>query len=260
MVELYDLNQPWGANTWPWPYFDDPKVEAVHRFSKDVNHSLKIDTAMHIGTHIDAPLHFAPEGWDISEIPLDRLFGEGLVLDISDKVDEYDIITPEHCKEAADEAGLEIKKGDFLVLYTGWKEYFQTGENPNELTYFAKHPGPHKEFTDWWIEMDFPWVGNDTPAIEHPLNTAIRGYREDLDLPGELEEALDEPIEEVLPDDEWLYTHKNALPENLMMVENLGGDIDHPDVLNERLHLASFPWKWDNGEAAFCRTVAFKDL
>jgi kynurenine formamidase len=44
------------------------------------------------------------------------------------------------------------------------------------------------------------------------------------------------------------------------MVENLGGDIDHPDVLNERLHLASFPWKWDNGEAAFCRTVAFKDL
>jgi len=63
-----------------------------------------------------------------------------------------------------------------------------------------------------------------------------------------------------LPEEHWLYAHKNALPEQLMMVENLGGDIDHPDVLNTRVHLGSFPWKWEHGEAAFCRTVAFKDL
>ena len=44
------------------------------------------------------------------------------------------------------------------------------------------------------------------------------------------------------------------------MVENLGGQIDHPDVLNERVILGTFPRKWENGEAAFCRTIAFKDL
>jgi len=121
---------------------------------------------------------------------MDRLFGTGLVLDISEKVGAHSIITPEHCQEAADEAGLEIREGDILVLYTGWMEYFLNGEHPNELTYFARHPGPHKAFTDWWIDMDFPWVGNDTPAIEHPLNTAIRDYRPDLDLAGEFLKAL----------------------------------------------------------------------
>ena len=34
----------------------------------------------------------------------------------------------------------------------------------------------------------------------------------------------------------------------------------NPDVLNERVILGTFPWKWENGEAAFCRTIAFKDL
>jgi kynurenine formamidase len=260
MTDLYDLNQPWGANTWPWPYFDDPTVEAVHRFSRDVNHSLKITTAMHIGTHIDAPLHFDPEGWDIADIPLDRMFGTGSILDISDSVDEYSIITPEHCYNAAENAGLEIRQGDILVLYTGWKEYFQTGEHPNELTYFAKHPGPHREFNDWWLEMEFPWVGNDTPAIEHPLNTAIREYRPDLDLPGEMEQRLGIDFDEALPEDDWLVIHKETLGAGYSMVENLGGDIDHPDILNQRVTIGAFPWKWEHGEAAFCRVVAFDGL
>ena len=52
----------------------------------------------------------------------------------------------------------------------------------------------------------------------------------------------------------------NKLLHVLTMVENLGGQIDHPDVLNERVILGTFPRKWVNREAAFCRTIAFKDL
>jgi kynurenine formamidase len=40
-------------------------------------------------------------------------------------------------------------------------------------------------------------------------------------------------------------------------VENVGGQID--DVLDRRIRFACFPWRFQGGEAAFCRAVAFVD-
>jgi kynurenine formamidase len=42
--------------------------------------------AEHCGTHTDAPSHFAKGKWRLGDIPLDRLTGPGVVIDISDKV------------------------------------------------------------------------------------------------------------------------------------------------------------------------------
>jgi kynurenine formamidase len=42
-----------------------------------------------------------------------------------------------------------------------------------------------------------------------------------------------------------------------MHIENLGGDIDAPELQNKRCIISTFPWKFRGGEAAFCRTVAF---
>jgi arylformamidase len=39
----------------------------------------------HIGTHIDAPAHFAPEGALINQLDLDTLMGRALVVEILDK-------------------------------------------------------------------------------------------------------------------------------------------------------------------------------
>ena len=37
----------------------------------------------HGGTHIDAPVHFAQGRWTVDQIPLDRLIGSAVVLDVS---------------------------------------------------------------------------------------------------------------------------------------------------------------------------------
>jgi len=42
-----------------------------------------------------------------------------------------------------------------------------------------------------------------------------------------------------------------------MHVENLGGEINSPDLQDRRLTLGVFPWLFRGGEAAFCRVVAF---
>ena len=39
----------------------------------------------HCGTHTDAPSHFAKGRWRVGDIPMERLIGPGVIIDISEK-------------------------------------------------------------------------------------------------------------------------------------------------------------------------------
>jgi arylformamidase len=44
---------------------------------------------VHTGTHLDAPVHFLPDGADLeTAVPIENLFGPALVLDVSER-DEH---------------------------------------------------------------------------------------------------------------------------------------------------------------------------
>ena len=45
----------------------------------------KVEMYEHQGTHIDAPLHFANGGQDLTQIPPERLYGPGVVIDVIEK-------------------------------------------------------------------------------------------------------------------------------------------------------------------------------
>ena len=62
--------------------------------------SQRIETSLHVGTHLDAPLHMASGGGDMASIPLDRLCREGVIVDLSDVVGPWDEIKPQHIAEA----------------------------------------------------------------------------------------------------------------------------------------------------------------
>lgn len=252
-MKMYDLTQPWSVETPPWPYFPDPSSESVHRFASHGWYTKIVTTCMHVGTHIDAPLHFSPTGWDMEQVPLDRLFGTGMIIDLSDRVEPWTIVTPEMVEDAAPD---EVRKGDILILYYGWKKYGWCEENRDETTYFGMHPGPYVEFCTWIAEKDIKWVGIDCGSFEHPMNCAIRDFRPDLVK--EFERRVGKDIEEVFPRENYLYNHFTALGNNQMHVENIGGDVDQ--VLGRRMMIGAFPWRWRNGEASICRVVGFDGL
>ena len=254
-MKLVDLTQSFDAETPTWPYFPTPQVRSYHTHSRDAKCSKIVETNMHTSTHVDAPYHFSSRGWDLAEIPMDHLCSTGLVVDISDRISEYDLITRDIIEESVPE-GESLRKEDILILYTGWERYCFEGEDPDEETYFCKVPGPDRETVDWCIDMDFKWVGIDCPSFEHGLNTDIRNMRPDL--VEEMEEKFGQPLEEILPEDEMLYAHRIFLGENnQLIVENLGGDLS--TILGQRATFGAFPWKWNNGEASMCRVVAFLD-
>jgi kynurenine formamidase len=87
------------------------------------------------------------------------------------------------------------------------------------------------------------------------MNTIIRRVRPDE--AEEAEKALGRSLDEVFPKSDYQIMHTLLFPHDVIHIENLGGAID--DVLDQRIQFGCFPWRFQGGEAAMCRAVAFLD-
>lgn len=71
-----------GMTRWP----DDPPVQISKAETIGVNGAeanvTQISTTAHVGTHIDAPLHFFEDGIDVASVPLEKLVGKAKVFQI----------------------------------------------------------------------------------------------------------------------------------------------------------------------------------
>lgn len=254
-VRVYDLSQPTSPRAPPFPTYPPFRYSWIKRLSDNNVNAQYIESPLHVGTHLDGQLHFMTGGRDIASLPLhDYLVGEGVILDISRYVGDYDIYGVETLEEAARDGGIEIREGDILLIHTGYHRYAWCGETPDEVRYMAKHPGPDVSFAKWCIKMRFRWLGIDAGSQDHPLNTVIRKIRPDL--VAEAERKWGRRIDEVLPwPENYQVMHTLLFPHMILHVENLGGEIG--SVLNKRCIIGAFPFKFEQGEAAFARVVAF---
>jgi kynurenine formamidase len=251
MWKVVDLSHPWGMDTPPWVGYPSPKITYTQRLPYNKIVSQWIETSLHIGTHMDAPLHGTPGGCDMASIPLDQLVGDGVIVDISADVGDWGFITPEMITKRAD-----VRKGDILLYHTGYHDYYTYGKTPDEERYMCKHPGPlSPEFARWVVDMQFKWIGFDLGSGDHPMNTTIRDMR--ADLAREFEAKVGKPMEEIFPRKDFFFMHRIPFAARIPHVENIGGDIDQ--VLNRRCRIGAFPWKFKGGEASICRVVAFLD-
>ena len=85
------------------------------------------------------------------------------------------------------------------------------------------------------------------------MNTVIRQVRPDLAKKCAAE--LGKPLEDIWPDDDIQVMHYDLFPHEIIHIENAGGQIDR--ILDQRVTVGCFPWRFMGGEAAFCRFVAF---
>jgi len=249
-MRLVDLSQPWGYDTPPFPGQSGPTIKWIKRLSTDRVNIQHIETSLHVGTHLDAPLHFVSAGKDVEAIKLYQLYGPAVVADISSFVSDYSIYTPELVQSVVD-----VKPGDILFIHTGYHRYFTYGSMPDEERYFCKHPGPARSFADWCLEMKIRLLGIDTSSMDHPMNTVIRRLRPDLAL--EAERCLGDQLDDIFPPSDFQCMHTLLFPHDLVHVENIGSDIAL--LLNRRVTIGVFPWRFRGGEAAMCRVVAFLD-
>jgi kynurenine formamidase len=256
-VEVYDLTQRLSIHTPPWPSYMPLGIQYFKRIAgahmgQGANGQI-ITTSNHVGTHMDGEIHFHASGRSIGDVPMKEWVGPGVVVDISDQVGDYDLYSPEMLMKKA-----EIKKGDILIINTGYNRYAWDQKQSDEVRYFVKHPGPGPGFHKWAIDMELKWIGVDCGSADHPMNTIIRQWH-----PARFKEAEEKLMakykvkswDAYFPQDEYYQVmHIKLFPKKIVHAENLGGDINK--LSNKRAWIGCFPLRGIELESAMCRIVA----
>jgi kynurenine formamidase len=245
-----DLTHKFTIHTPGWVGYPSPKLSYFQRHATNGIVSQLLELPLHSGTHFDSEMHIISGGNDIGSIPIDQLCRPGVIVDISDEMEDWAVIKPHHITDK-----MEVQKGDILIYHTGYHHYYNGADQEDEQRYFLRHPGGDREFAEWVAEMQFAWTGFDCASGDHPMNTSIRYKREDAAR--QYEKAIGKPIDDVFPADDIFVMHRVPFGAGVCHVENMGGDMEK--VLNRRCLIGAFPIPIEGGEASPCRVVAFVD-
>jgi arylformamidase len=256
-MRLLDLSQDFSVHTPAFAGYAGPSLRWVKRLAFDRAGGQELTSTLHVGTHLDAPAHFLSRGKFIGDLPLDFLAGPACIVDLERMgVGDYGVYGPGHLEAWERSTGIRIQPGDILVIHTGYHRYYPENwadrSQADETRYFARHPGPTRAFAEWVLERGVRWLAVDTASADHPMNTVIRRLRPDEAAAAE---RVLGPLEQLFPEADYQVMHTLLFPHDVVHAENLGGRID--EVLDRRVPFGCFPWRFQGGEAAFCRAVAF---
>ena len=137
--------------------FPPPVITRIAQMPAQPLNVTRIDTVVHMGTHLDAPRHFFLDGPAMEAIPLDRLMGAGVVLGIEKA--PYGVIGPDELERAAP----AIAAGDIVAIHTGWGEKWGTPD-------WDRQPCLSVEAARWLLERRVKLVAVDTPTPDIPLD------------------------------------------------------------------------------------------
>jgi kynurenine formamidase len=146
--------------------------------------AFSVCTPEHVGTHLDAPLHFAAEGQATDQIPLERLIAPGVVIDVTEQAEadpDYELATRDVLAFEATHGPIE--PGTAVLLRTGWSRYW-----PDRKAYLGDDtPGDASklEFPSYGAdaarmlvdERRVALLGVDTASIDHARSVDFKVHR-----------------------------------------------------------------------------------
>lgn len=184
-IELVDLSYPLSPDSLYWP----TGSPFEHQLSSGISDggywyaSGDFSSPEHLGTHIDAPIHFGQGGWTVSEIPLQRLLARGIVIDISAKsAADPDATLSEADIDAWEERNGPIAPGSIVIVRTGWaarwpdeNAYYGT-ETPEDVS-TLHFPGVSPAAAAALAERGVYGVGLDTASIDPGISSTFPAHQ-----------------------------------------------------------------------------------
>jgi kynurenine formamidase len=187
--DLVDLSHGYGAQTVFWPTAEGFRLEKVADGITAGGYYYAANnffTAEHGGTHLDAPLHFAQGRQAVDEIPLERLVGPAVVVDIvaqSDRDADYQVSVND--LQAWEREHGQLPADAILLLRTGfsrrWPDaarYLGTAARGADAVAQLHFPGLHPDAARWLVaNRPVKAVGIDTASIDFGQSTAFEAHR-----------------------------------------------------------------------------------
>jgi len=137
-----------------WPGDNQPLK--LHRFSQhgqSSHMSSGLELGCHVGTHIDAPLHFLAGQLGVDKLPLDRFLGPALVVRCGDGEG-----TGELGPELLDD--LDLTAVDFVLFDTDWARHWGTD------LYYSRWSFLSPALAERLAAASLKGVGLDTPSLD----------------------------------------------------------------------------------------------
>lgn len=137
----------------------------------------------HLGTHLDAPIHFAESGWTNAEIPVRRFLAPAVVIDISARAasDADTTLQPDDIDRWIERNG-DVPAGAIIIVRTGWSAKwpdwngYYGSDDPFDTT-TLHFPGVSPAGAERAIEVGAVGVGIDTASIDPGNNLAFDAHR-----------------------------------------------------------------------------------
>jgi kynurenine formamidase len=122
--------------------------------------------ASHVGTHIDAPKHFDPEGSPVDELDLGSFTGEAVLLET-----ETPAATPIDVESLLG-SGPTVQPGDILLVKTGWSRYYSVSQ---EATY-REHPYFDAAAVEVLERLGISMLAVDVMSPDAPVSRRTDGF------------------------------------------------------------------------------------
>ena len=174
-----DLSYTFDENTIYWPTAEKFALDTVSEGVTENGYyysAYQFCAAEHGGTHLDAPVHFAAGKWPVEEIPVDKMIGEAIVVDVSEKA----LPNPDYQATVEDLQAWETVHGNIpedaiLLLHTGYgkywpdrNQYMGTAEVGPDAVPKLHFPALHPDAAKWLVEnRKIKAFGLDTPSIDY---------------------------------------------------------------------------------------------
>ena len=107
----------------------------------------------HVGTHIEAPFHYFKDGTDVAGLALERVVGECVLLDFTDKG-----VGEEIGRAEMEERAAGVRPRDIVFVRTDSGHY--RTEQSHSRPYFAE------DAIGWLVEREISCLGVDCSGIE----------------------------------------------------------------------------------------------
>lgn len=225
-TRVIDLSYAINDHLPPWP--GDKKVFEAQpnaTFEKDGYFTRSFWMLEHYGTHLDAPIHFAKGGATVDEIPAQKLFGPGVVIDVRSE----GRANPDYALSAArveewERANGKIPAGAIVLLRTGWSSFWNDaqkyrGLDANGTMHF---PGFSAEAVRVLLQRGINGIGADAMSVD---TGASKNYE----------------------------VHQLALGAGIWQLENLAGMTNIPET---GTYMIVAPIKLEGGSGGPCRVFA----
>ena len=184
-----DLSYSFNESAIYWPTAEGFRLDTVAAGVQEAGYyytANNFSAAEHGGTHLDAPSHFAEGREHVDEIPLARLIGPAVVIDVVARA----AADPDYLVSTADFESFEaaygpIPTGAIVLLRTGWGQrwadraaYLGTAVTGPDAVPLLHFPGLAPEAARWLTENRVVGaVGIDTPSIDYGQSTTFESHQ-----------------------------------------------------------------------------------